>query len=231
MARLGPSGSPRAADAYDVTAQAASRFGLPIAVAPAKASPTAQRGSAWSEPEPWIVAVLLATGVAVIARHPIARAIGTEADDTTMTPSVVATAGPAPSTAASVPAAAAAPVPTHAPRNPFRALVDASGALVVPDAAAAAAATAATTQAVPSTKPVTHQPKPAAVGSTSCAGTVHTVVAGDTLWSLAARMVKSGDTGKINVVWHRIYKMNTPPLGSNPSLLPVGTKLCLPSNG
>jgi nucleoid-associated protein YgaU len=212
----------------DVTAQAASRFGLPIAVAPAKASPTAQRSSAWSEPEPWIVAVLLATGVAVIARHPIARAIGTEADDTTMTPSVVATAPPAPSSTASVPAAAAAPVPTHAPRNPFRALVDASGALVAPNVAAAAAATAATAQV---TKPVTPQPKPAAVASTSCAGTVHTVVAGDTLWSLAARMVKSNDTAKINVVWHRIYKANTPPLGSNPSLLPVGTKLCLPSNG
>jgi len=219
------------ADAYDVTALAASRFGLPATARPWKGAPQTQRSSAWSEPEPWIVAVLLATGVAVIARHPIARAIGTEADDTTMTPSVVATAGPAPSTAPTARAGAVAPVPTHAPRNPFGALVDASGAIVAPEAVSAATATAkAVEAAVEPAKPVARQPKPVAAGPSSCAGTAYTVVAGDTLWSLAARTVKSGDTAKINVVWHRIYKANTPPLGSNPSLLPVGTKLCLPAS-
>ena len=217
-----------------MTAQAASRFGLPTTVKQWKGAPQTQRSSAWSEPEPWIVAVLLATGVAVIARHPIARAIGTEADDTTMTPSVVATAPPSSAPAASAPAAAAAPVPTHEPRNPFRALVNASDAIVAPDAAAATAASAAATLTQGAT--VTHQRKHAstpsaapAASSATCAGTVHTVVAGDSLWTLAAKLVKSGDTGRINVVWHRIYDANTPPLGSNPSLLPVGTKLCLPS--
>jgi nucleoid-associated protein YgaU len=187
---------------------------------------------AWTEPEPWIVAVLLVTGVAVIGRHPIARAIGTEAGETTMTPSVVATAPPsaAPTTAAR--AALAAPAPTHAPRNPFRALVDASGALVAPGLAGAAASIGTTITTHPSQDVATPHTKPAAAaGSATCAGTVHTVVAGDSLWSLAAKMVKSDDTGKINVVWHRIYKANTPPLGSNPSMLPVGTKLCLPSKG
>lgn len=177
------------------------------------------------------MAVLLATGVAVIARHPLARAIGTEVDGTTTTPSVVATAPPSTAPSVSAPAAAAAPVPTHAPRNPFGALVSASGAIVAPDFTGAASAVAGTT-----TKPASHSSSPttkpaAAAGSATCAGTVHTVVAGDTLWSLAARMVKSNDTGKITAVWHRIYKENTPPLGSDPSLLPVGTKLCLPSNG
>jgi nucleoid-associated protein YgaU len=216
-----------------VTALAASRFGLPVNVAPLRANPETKRASiAWAEPEPWIVAVLLVTGVAVIGRHPIARAIGTEADDSTMTPSVVATAPPSAAPSPAAKAAMAAPAPTHAPRNPFRALVDASGAMVAPEIAKAAAAEAASTTtkahhshaaASPSSVPV------AAAGSATCAGTVHTVVAGDSLWSLAATMVKSNDTGKINVVWHRIYEANTPPLGSNPSLLPVGTKLCLPS--
>jgi nucleoid-associated protein YgaU len=184
----------------------------------------------WAEPEPWIVAVLLATGVAVIARHPIARAIGTEVDDATMSPSVVATAPPASTRAVSAPAAAAAPLPTHEPRNPFRVLVNDSGAIVAPDAAAAAAASAATTLARHPKAVSAPTSTPAPAGAATCAGTVHTVVAGDSLWSLAAKIVKSDDIGRINVVWHRIYKQNTPPLGSNPSLLPVGATLCLPSS-
>ena len=224
---------PDPADANEVTALAASRFGLPVNVAPLRATPVAKRSSiVWSEPEPWIVAVLLATGVAVIARHPIARAIGTEADDTTMTPSVVATAPPSAAPSPAAKAAMAVPVPTHEPRNPFRALVDASGAIVAPEVAKAAAAQASTATAKVHHAAATPTSKPAAAaaGSATCAGTVHTVVAGDSLWSLAATIVKSNDTGKINVVWHRIYEANTPPLGSNPSLLPVGTKLCLPSS-
>lgn len=221
------------ADANEVTALAASRFGLPVNVAPLRATPEAKRASInWAEPEPWIVAVLLVTGVAVIGRHPIARAIGTEVDDATLTPSVVATAPPSAGPSPAAQAAMAAPVPTHAPRNPFRALVDASGAIVAPEVAKAAAAEAAsttTTKAHHAAATPTSMPA-AAVGSATCAGTMHTVVAGDSLWSLAAKIVKSGDTGKINVVWHRIYEANTPPLGSNPSLLPVGAKLCLPAN-
>ena len=204
--------------------------GMAGSVAGASARDSAGFRVPWSEPEPWIVAVLLLTGVAVAARHPIARAIGTESDDATMTPSVVASAPPAPHSAASAAAAAVAPVPTHAPRNPFHALVGASGALLAPGVTAAAGTDTTTTSTVRqqhATKPAS---KPAAAGSATCAGTVHTVVAGDTLWSLAANMVKSHDTGKITVAWHRIYKANTPPLGSNPSMLPVGTKLCLPSN-
>jgi len=201
----------------------------PFAGATAKGAGTRVQ---WSEPEPWILAVLLVTGVAIVGRHPLARAIGTEVDDTAVTPSVVATAPPVPgSTSSAAPlAAAAAPTVTHAPRDPFRSLVSASGALLSPAAGAVSAGTTAVGQTHHAkATPPAHHSTPAAVASSTCAGTVHTVVGGDTLWTLAARLVKSGDVGKINVVWHRIYQANTPPLGSNPSLLPVGTKLCLPS--
>ena len=102
--------------------------------------------------------------------------------------------------------------------------MSASGAIIAPEAVQAA------TARHHANAPVTSKPSTPAAGSATCAGTVHTVVGGDTLWTLAAKIVKSSDTAKINVEWHRIYKANTPPL-SNPSLLPVGTKLCLPSNG
>lgn len=190
--------------------------------------------------------MLLATGVAVIARHPIARAIGTEQDQPTLTPSVVATAPPTASTqAAPAVGALVAPAPTHAPRDPFHALVAAGAAIlgptnvsvtvtnpdgttsvVAPSTPGAAAAPVTST----ATPPAKSTSGPAAASAGTCAGTVHTVVAGDTLWSIAAKAVKSSDTARVNVAWHRIYAANQPPLGSNPSLVPVGTKLCVPSS-
>ena len=182
----------------------------------------------WSQPEPWTVAVLLITGIVVIGRHPLARMIGTEVDGSTTAPSVVATSAPVVPTTASTAAPAAAAleaVPTHAPRDPFRSLVSAGGAVLAPEAITAGAGT---TTAVhqPSTPTTT---KPAAGGGSTCAGTAHTVVSGDTLWTIAARAVKSADTQRVTVAWHRIYQANRPPL-SDPGMLPVGTKLCLPAS-
>ena len=238
IAHLRGTGEPDSADAYEVTALAASPFGAPIAVSPARAPRATKRASVdWSEPEPWIIAVLLVTGVAVIGRHPIARAIGTEVDDTTLTPSVVASAPPTAAPAAGVPAAIAAPVPTHAPRNPFHALVQASGGIIAPDLGQALTSTTTVPRHVAkpaaskpaALKPAVSKPSAPALASATCAGTMHTVVAGDTLWTLAAKIVKSNDTAAINVEWHRIYKNNATAVGSNPSLLPVGAKLCLPT--
>ena len=192
--------------------------------------------------------MLLATGVAVIARHPIARAIGTEQDQPTLTPSVVATAPPI-STTLPAPSVGAlvAPAPTHAPRDPFHALVAAGQAIlgptnvtvtvtnpdgttsVVAPSTPGAVSSTATSSTTPPAK-ATSASAPAASSAGTCAGTVHTVVAGDTLWSIAAKAVKSSDTGRVNVAWHRLYAANTPPLGDNPSLVPVGTKLCIPSS-
>lgn len=227
MARLRHAGNVSGADANEVTALAASRFGLPVAVAPAKAPASMPRSSMWSEPEPWIVAVLLATGVCVIARHPIARAIGTEVGEPTMTPSVVATAPPAATTATAPALAAAEPVATHSPRDPFRALLAAGGAIAAPQAGTAVATTTVTSPSTP--QPVTPSTPSTVAASGACAGTVHTVASGDSLWSIAASAVKSHDTARVNVAWHRIYSANHPPL-ANPSLLPVGTKLCIPTS-
>src|SRR3954451_7480577 len=147
---MGHVGRSITADVNLVTALAASRFGIgPYAVVPAKRAGDARRASTWTEPEPWIVAVVLATGVAVIARHPLARMIGTEVDGATSgSPSFVAAAPPAPAPAASAPAqplaAAAAPVPTHRPRNPFQALVSAGATVMAPGTAGASVGTTTT---------------------------------------------------------------------------------------
>ena len=179
--------------------------------------------------------MLLATGVAVIARHPIARAIGTEQDQPTLTPSVVATTPPSftTQTAPSV-GALVAPAPTHAPRDPFRSLITAGQAILGPTSVGVLATNpvGAVTSPVASaaTPPATSTSGSPAASASTCTGTVHRVVVGDTLWSIAAKAVKSSDTGRVNVAWHRIYAANTPPLGDNPSLVPVGAKLCIPSS-
>lgn len=184
----------------------------------------------WREPEPWTVAVLLVTGVVVIARHPIARMIGTEVDDAPLATPVVATAPVVPSAAApsTAPSAAAglASVPTHAPRDPFHALVGAGQKVLAPQAPAAAAAVTPHASR-PSAAPAPAHAAPATAGD-SCTGTTYRVVAGDTLWTIAARTVKSADTGRVTVAWHRLYQANRPPLGNDPSIIPVGVKLCVP---
>jgi nucleoid-associated protein YgaU len=73
------------------------------------------------------------------------------------------------------------------------------------------------------------QPPTPTGASDTCAGTTHTVVSGDTLWTIAARAVKSSDSKRVTVAWHRIYRANRPPL-SAPGMLPVGAKLCLPAS-
>jgi nucleoid-associated protein YgaU len=175
---------------------------------------------------------VLLTGVVVGLRHPIARAIGTEVDVNSAAPSVVAPpAAPQPVSTATQKAVAAAiaAAPTHAPRDPFQSLVGAGAEVVAPEAAAATTVTT-----TPSTHVNRSAHEPTSTGTVggaagaTCAGTMHTVVSGDTLWSLAARSVKSGNTAKVTVAWHKIYRANTPPL-SDPSLLPVGTKICLPA--
>lgn len=184
------------------------------------AKPTARRrivGTLY-EPNAWTVGVVLATGVVLIARHPIARALGTE---TPAHPLVTteAPARPHPVPHAPSLALSAVAVPTHAPRDPFRALMTSSGQVLAPVEGAAAPPK--------TTRPAVAAPTPA---STSCTGTSHRVVAGDTLWTLAARAVRTSDTDRVTLAWHRLYAANRAAIGPNPAVLQVGTALCLPTS-
>ena len=197
------------------------------AVAPAPSSPPAVRRATGSlhEPNAWTVGILLATGVVLLARHPIARLLGTEVDSSRV--STVATV-PAPSRvqshapSLSLPVAA---VPTHAPRDPFRALVTAGGKVLAPVAAVASPTTtapASVASAPPASVPLS--------ATSTCTGTTHRVRAGDTLWSIAGRAVHSSDSDRVTLAWHRIYAANRGALGADPGLLRVGESVCVPAS-
>src|SRR4051812_33728258 len=170
-----------------------------------------------NEPNAWTVGVVLATGVVLLARHPIARAIGTEAPVlslvTAESPARTHPVPHAPSLALSAVGV------THAPRDPFRALITSGGKVLAPVEAPAGARTTAG-KAVATPTPV----------SASCAGTPHRVEAGDTLWTLAARAVRTSDTARVTVAWHRLYAANRSAVGPNPSVLQVGSALCVPNS-
>jgi len=215
-----------------VTALAvASSYGArPKAVAPAAGvTPLRRIVGSFHEPNAWTVSLLLATGLVIIARHPIAHLLGTEVDTT---PSPITVQAPAAVTGSSAvapaaPSLAAVAVPTHAPVDPFRPLVSMTGKLL-------AQAPLATSQ--PASHAVKTGVKDAATAAgatptttTGCAGAVHRVVSGDSLWTLAARAIKSTDSGQVTLAWHRLYDANRATLGANPSLLRVGEQLCIPT--
>jgi hypothetical protein len=211
----------------DVTAMAMTSdayAGRSRAAAPAPSAMRALLGS-FHEPNMITVSILAVTGIVVAARHPIAHMLGTEVDTPPIGATSVATA---PASTPSAPSRASAlslpvPVPTHSPRNPFASLVSSSGQLL-------ASATQSVEQAV--NKAVTSAPAKApaaAVTATStCAGSMHRVAAGESLWTLAARAVHSKDVGTVNVAWRRIYAANRDVL-SNPSIIHVGQNICVPT--
>jgi nucleoid-associated protein YgaU len=195
-------------------------------------TPLRRIAGTFREPNAWTVSLLLATGLVIIARHPLAHLLGTEVD----TPSDVTVQAPAAvvGSVAVNPAAptlsAVAAVPTHAPVDPFRPLVSATGKLLA-QASLTATATAGHSTATTTTGVKDAATAPGAVPTTTgCAGVVHRVVSGDTLWTLAARATKSSDSGRVTVAWHQLYTANRATLGSDPSLLQVGQQLCVPTS-
>lgn len=207
----------------NVTALAMPRRAVPTAVAPAAVTARLRRVTGtWSEPEPWTIAVLLVTGVVVIARHPIAQLIGTEPASSPAASVVTSVPAAAPPATAVAAGAALAPAPTHAPVDPFRALVNGSGRILAPAAVAPAAA------GVVSHSGAGRQASAPTRGAT-CAGDTYTVRSGDTLWAIAARSVGSPAGKQVEVRWHRVYAENRGVIGADPSLLPVGVRLCLPA--
>ena len=226
-------GFPTSADLHDVTALAMYDAAVPRsrAVAPARTLTRSVLGS-FHEPNMLTVSILAATGIVIAARHPIARMIGTEVDTPPIstTPATAPVSPPSPTSQApalSLPA----PVPTHAPRNPFAALVQSTGPLLASAAPANSAVGSVATPHIPEAKVTTTgatDSTPAAA-STSCAGTMHRVAAGESLWTLAARAVHSDNVGTVNIAWRRIYAANRDVLGGNPSLIHVGENICVPT--
>ena len=233
MALLRHAAAIRGADLAGVTAVAAHPWaGSRAAVAPASSSAGLLKVTGTlHEPNTWTVGVLLVTGLVLLARHPIAHLLGTEADPAPLPTVATSPVQPHSATASAPSLALAVPVPTHAPRDPFRALVSAGGKVL---AAPAAPVPAAARPAVPAAPAAPAAPVRAVVPATSptatCTGTTHRVVAGDTLWTIAARAVRTNDSSRVTIAWHRIYAANRDTLGSNPSLLQVGESLCVPGS-
>jgi nucleoid-associated protein YgaU len=203
----------------------------PSAVAPAGAGTPLRRvlGS-FHEPNAWTVSLLLATGLVIIARHPIAHALGTEAADTAVTVQAPAAVVGSHAVAPTLPSlSAGAAVPTHAPIDPFRPLVTMTGKLLTAAPLAASAPTTAIRTATATTAPSTTAPAVTGPAGPGCAGAMHRVASGDSLWTLAARATRSTDTGRVTIAWHRLYAANRDTLGSNPSLLRVGEQICIPT--
>jgi nucleoid-associated protein YgaU len=203
----------------------------PSAAAPVKgATPLRRIAGTFHEPNAWTVSLLLATGLIIIARHPIAHLLGTEVD-TTPTTTVQAPAAVVGSSSL-VPSAptlsAGVAVPTHAPVDPFRPLVSMTGKLLapVPLVTSAAARLTSTTTGV---KDAATAAGVTPTTTSACAGAVHRVVSGDSLWTLAARATRSTDSGTVTVAWHQLYAANRATLGSNPSLLRIGEQICIPT--
>ena len=212
----------RSADLHDVTALAMYDAAVPRprAVAPTRTLGRSVLGS-FHEPNMITVSILAATGIIVAARHPIARMLGTEVDTPAVSTTSAAPLTP-PSTSTRAPALSLpVPVPTHSPRNPFASLVNSSGALL---------ASAAPSVAVPTTASVAPVAPAAPVTATStCAGSMHRIAAGESLWTLAASAVRSKDVATVNIAWRRIYTVNRAVLGDNPSLIHVGENICVPT--
>ena len=209
------------ADLHDVTALAMYDAAVPRprAVAPARTVTRSVLGS-FHEPNMITVSILAATGIIVAARHPIARMLGTEVDTPAVSTTSAAPLTP-PSTSTRAPALSLpVPVPTHSPRDPFASLVNSSGALLAASAPSVAVPATASTPAVPAA-PVT--------ATSTCAGTMHRIAAGESLWTLAASAVRSKDVATVNIAWRRIYTVNRAVLGGNPSLIHIGENICVPT--
>lgn len=76
--------------------------------------------------------------------------------------------------------------------------------------------------AQPTTQPTTQQPPRL--------GTV-TVVAGDTLWGLAAELLPAGaDAEAVDIAWRALHAANEDEVGADPDLIVPGTVLTVPSS-
>jgi nucleoid-associated protein YgaU len=173
----------------------------------------------WREPELWIAVLLVVLIVTLTGHDRIMAAIGT----TTAPAPTPFRASPDRAAMVSFPLPAGplvpdsgAPLPDRAPRDPFRALVLPSGQrrVIAPMVATHGSHTSRHT--------------PAAARLSGCASS-YVVKAGDSLWSIAARETTATGVPALARASQRIYRANHNAIGTEPNLLYVGTRLCLPS--
>lgn len=212
MAPTGHSAVTRMADQWIMTA-------VGVAARPVAAPSVDLSGPVAALRSPTALSAVVVAGLAVVvvAQHPIARAIGTEV--AVPRPNAVASDPPAAAPPAGSSAVAAAPapvvVPTHAPRDPFR-------ALVAPAPAPAVAAVAAPRD------PVAAPPAAATAPVTVAAADRYVVQAGDSLWSIAHELLGPAATpAALEALVTRIYRHNSGVIGADASLVYVGQTLDL----
>lgn len=102
-------------------------------------------------------------------------------------------------------------------------LAGAGTALASAPSASAAPTPISAPVSAPATAAASPAPRPAA------APTTYVVRPGDSLWAIAARHLGPGaSNAEIAAEWPRWYRANREVIGSNPSLLYVGTRLAVP---
>lgn len=228
----------------DVTALAA---GMPLWTFGPRRRASAQAPAAvGSRMSPIALSLLLLILLAMmlVARGPITTLLGT-ADDAAAIGAAGSVFGAssltktAPSMTNVARSSGAAPA-RHIPRDPFGARVDTAGALV-PVAALARSGHGATTSAE-----ATSGRSAASAGHSTAAGhstqrsggkapakagqcrSSYTVVAGDSLWSIAARQLPHGaSAAAVGKAWRQIYSENRVVIGTDPAVLEAGQRLCL----
>jgi nucleoid-associated protein YgaU len=174
------------------------------------------------QPNTYSAVLMAGLIVAIVAQTPLAKMIGTAPQHAVVTSAAAPVTAPAQATTPAVaPVSGSGHVKTHAPRDPFRPLIASDGSVLAPQVIHAGGRHAVTTVHH-------HAGSGSASGGSSQCQPIHTVVAGESLWTIAEQEV--GDSGRsVDATWRALLAANATTLGANPSLLVVGEKLCLPS--
>jgi hypothetical protein len=197
-----------------------------------------------------VLGVLIALLVIMLLlQHPLARAIGTESPPSAMsgsTDTAVPAAAPVSPSSVSSLGHAWTSLPDVPQRDPFQPLVGQQGGLQSPVAIGPVPH-----QHVSSGKSVTgtssgtvSNPGNASGGSTAAGSghaatgagaggncfAHHVVQSGDSLWSIADEDLVSHGYKSVAAAVHAVYGANRATIGSDPSYLTPGERLCLPSS-